>query len=96
MLFCFSESFSNIERLFNTYGSIIRIWQSGIKLSVFVVDPNIVEYFLSSNIHIKKSAGYDLYQPWLGQGLINNTGEFNLVLRNTTRRRLMCAFLTDV
>ncbi|KAI4471061.1 cytochrome p450 family 4 [Holotrichia oblita] len=69
------ESFSNIERLFNTYGPILRIWQNGIKLSVFVVDPDIVEYFLSSNVHIKKSAGYDLYQPWLGQGLINNTGE---------------------
>ncbi|KAI4471056.1 cytochrome p450 family 4 [Holotrichia oblita] len=69
------ESFSNIEILFNTYGPILRIWQNGIKLSVFVVDPDIVEYFLSSNVHIKKSAGYDLYQPWLGQGLINNTGE---------------------
>ncbi|KRT82401.1 cytochrome P450 [Oryctes borbonicus] len=69
------ESFNNIERLFNTYGPLLRIWQNGLKLSVFVVNPNIVEYFLSSNVHIKKSAGYDLYQPWLGQGLINNAGE---------------------
>lgn len=66
--------FKNIERLFKTHGPIIRIWLNPIKLSVFVVEPKIVEYFLTSNVHLKKSAGYDLYQPWLGQGLINNTG----------------------
>ncbi|GJQ70762.1 hypothetical protein Trydic_g694 [Trypoxylus dichotomus] len=67
--------FNNFQRLFDTYGPIFRIWHNPISLSVFVVDPDVVEYFLSSNVHIKKSDGYDLLQPWLGQGLINNSGE---------------------
>ncbi|KAK9679812.1 Cytochrome P450 [Popillia japonica] len=70
-----SAVFNNCQRLFDSYGSVFRIWQDPLHLSVFVADPDIVEYFLSSNTHIKKSEGYDLFQPWLGQGLINNAGD---------------------
>ncbi|KRT82402.1 cytochrome P450, partial [Oryctes borbonicus] len=68
------ELFNNFQKLFDTYGPTFRLWQNPISLSVFVVDPDVVEYFLSSSVHIKKSNGYDLFQAWLGQGLINNSG----------------------
>lgn len=66
-----------MQRLFNTYGPVFRLWMNPLQLTVFIVKPDIVEYFLSSNVHIKKSEGYDLFQSWLGQGLINNSGMLN-------------------
>ncbi|XP_022901353.1 cytochrome P450 4c3-like [Onthophagus taurus] len=69
------ELFEASQQMVMKYGRLVRVWQGPFRLNLFVTDPDKVEYFLSSNVLIKKSTGYDLYKPWLGEGLINGTGE---------------------
>ncbi|XP_022901359.1 cytochrome P450 4c3-like [Onthophagus taurus] len=70
------DLFRNCQRLIKTYGNVLRVWQGPHRLNVFITDPKLVEYFLSSQVHIKKSAGYDIAESWLGPGgLINSYGK---------------------
>ncbi|GBP96009.1 Cytochrome P450 4g15 [Eumeta japonica] len=56
------------------YGSVIRAW-FGSRLIVFLMEPRDVEVILSSQIHIDKSAEYQFFEPWLGEGLLISSGE---------------------
>ncbi|KAK5643929.1 hypothetical protein RI129_007774 [Pyrocoelia pectoralis] len=54
--------------------SVVKLWQ-GSKLIIFLSDPKDVEIILSSYDHIDKSSEYDLFKPWLGNGLLISTGK---------------------
>ncbi|XP_022914303.1 cytochrome P450 4c3-like [Onthophagus taurus] len=70
------DLYHNCQRLIKTYGKVVRIWQGPFRVNVFITDPKLVEYFLSSQVHIKKSLGYDIFKSWLGEGgLINSSGK---------------------
>ncbi|XP_022901351.1 cytochrome P450 4C1-like [Onthophagus taurus] len=69
------DLFQNSQRILKTYGKIVRVWQGPFRMNVFITDPTLTEFFLSSTTHIKKSSGYDIFKSWLGDGLINSTGE---------------------
>ncbi|XP_044270353.1 cytochrome P450 4d2-like isoform X2 [Tribolium madens] len=51
------------------YGTVIKVWL-GPRLHLLITKPEMVEFFLNSNIHLNKSNGYDLFKPWLGDGLL--------------------------
>ncbi|KAL4714434.1 hypothetical protein ACJJTC_017729 [Scirpophaga incertulas] len=55
------------------YGTVIRGWL-GPKLFIFLSDATDIEVILSSHIHIDKSSEYNLFKPWLGNGLLISTG----------------------
>lgn len=56
------------------YGNVARAFL-GPKLVVFLSDPRDVEIILGSHVHIDKSPEYRFFKPWLGEGLLINTGE---------------------
>lgn len=56
------------------YGDICRGFL-GNKLFVFLSHPADVEIILNSNVHLDKSADYNFFKPWLGEGLLISTGE---------------------
>lgn len=56
------------------YGDISRGFL-GNKLFVFLTHPDDVEVILNSNTHLDKSADYDFFKPWLGEGLLISSGE---------------------
>ncbi|KAM3968055.1 LOW QUALITY PROTEIN: uncharacterized protein ACR2FA_005074 [Aphomia sociella] len=58
----------------NMYGNVIRAWL-GNRLFVFLTDPDDVEAILSSQEHIQKSSEYQLFEPWLGGGLLISNGD---------------------
>ncbi|KAJ3661324.1 hypothetical protein Zmor_005723 [Zophobas morio] len=64
------QSFMNLNK---KYGSVMKIWL-GPRLHLMITKPEVVEFFLNSNIHLSKSNGYDLFKPWLGDGLLVSTG----------------------
>lgn len=39
--------------------------------------PEYLEQLLNSNVHLSKSDGYDLFKPWLGDGLLVSTGKLS-------------------
>nr|WCC58132.1 cytochrome P450 [Pharsalia antennata] len=55
-------------------GEVIRIWL-GPKLIVGLMNPDDIEIILGSSVHLEKSQEYDLFQPWLGEGLLISKGE---------------------
>lgn len=57
-----------------TFGSVVKAW-AGPRLIVFLTDPRDIELILSSHVHIDKSPEYQLFKPWLGDGLLISTGE---------------------
>lgn len=56
------------------FGVPIKLW-IGPKLVVILTDPRDIEVILSSNVYIDKSPDYQLFQPWLGDGLLISTGD---------------------
>lgn len=54
------------------YGHVGRMFV-GYNVTVFLSDPRDVEIILNS--HLKKSAEYRFFQPWLGDGLLISSGE---------------------
>lgn len=56
------------------YGDICRGFL-GSKLFVFLTHPDDVEIILNSNTHLDKSADYNFFKPWLGDGLLISSGE---------------------
>lgn len=55
------------------YGNLYKLWM-GPRLHLMVTKPESVEFFLNSTVHLSKSSGYDLFKPWLGDGLLVSTG----------------------
>lgn len=64
------------SRLFD-YDGVCKLW-IGPKLIVFLFRPADVELILSSHVYIDKSAEYDFFKPWLGEGLLISTGKFRV------------------
>lgn len=64
------------SRLFD-YDGVCKLW-IGPKLIVFLFRPADVELILSSHEYIDKSAEYDFFKPWLGEGLLISTGKFRV------------------
>lgn len=56
------------------YGDVCRGFL-GSKLFVFLSHPDDVEIILNSNTHLDKSADYNFFKPWLGEGLLISSGE---------------------
>ncbi|XP_059061878.1 uncharacterized protein LOC131854754 [Achroia grisella] len=56
------------------YGNVIRGWL-GTRLFIFLTRAEDVEVILSSQEHIDKSSEYDLFQQWLGGGILISKGE---------------------
>lgn len=59
------------------FDSVCKLW-IGPKLIVFLFNPADVELILSSHVYIDKSAEYDFFKPWLGDGLLISTGKLFL------------------
>lgn len=59
---------------YDVYGPVVRAF-IGWNLYVFIYHPDDVEIILNSSVHIDKSPEYRFFQPWLGNGLLINTGE---------------------
>lgn len=60
-------------KLQQKYGSFYKLWL-GPRLHLMVSKPEYLEQLLNSNVHLRKSDGYDLFKPWLGDGLLVSTG----------------------
>ncbi|CAH1390009.1 unnamed protein product [Nezara viridula] len=56
------------------YQNVAKLWL-GSRLVVGLVHPKDVEIILSSNVHLKKSQEYKLFEPWFGNGLLISSGE---------------------
>lgn len=61
------------SKLFD-FDGLCKLW-IGPKLIVFLFRPDDVELILSSHVYIDKSAEYDFFKPWLGEGLLISTGK---------------------
>ncbi|XP_017881796.1 cytochrome P450 4g15-like [Ceratina calcarata] len=59
---------------YDVYGPVVRAFL-GWKLIVFLYHPADVEIILNSSVHIDKSPEYRYFEPWLGNGLLINTGD---------------------
>lgn len=68
-----ADLLQSFMKLTDTYGTIMKLWL-GPRLHLFITKPEIAEYFLNSHTHLSKSNGYDLFKPWLGDGLLVSTG----------------------
>ncbi|KAJ8922207.1 hypothetical protein NQ315_004144, partial [Exocentrus adspersus] len=64
---------NSFMRLQKKYGSFYKLWL-GPRLNLMVSKPEYLEQLLNSNVHLSKSVGYDLFKPWLGDGLLVSTG----------------------
>ncbi|XP_050312093.1 cytochrome P450 4d2-like [Anthonomus grandis grandis] len=60
-------------RLQKRYGNFYKLW-TGPTLRIVINKPQYLEELLTSNINLSKSNGYDLFKPWLGDGLLVSTG----------------------
>lgn len=56
------------------YGDVCRGFL-GSKLFVFLSHPDDIEVILNSNTHLDKSAEYNFFKPWLGDGLLISSGD---------------------
>ncbi|XP_057655410.1 cytochrome P450 4d2-like isoform X1 [Diorhabda carinulata] len=65
------------------YGNFYKLWL-GPRLHVIIAKPEYLEELLTSNVNLAKSNGYDLFKPWLGDGLLVSTGK-----KWKTRRRMI-------
>ncbi|XP_076762871.1 cytochrome P450 4g15-like [Xylocopa sonorina] len=59
---------------YNIYGPVVKAFILN-KLYVFLYHPRDVELILKSTVNIEKSADYDYFKPWLGNGLLISSGE---------------------
>ncbi|XP_030754114.1 cytochrome P450 4d2-like [Sitophilus oryzae] len=68
-----SEYLKCLMHLQKQYGNFYKLW-TGPTLRIVINKPEYLEDLLTSNVHVSKSAGYDLFKPWLGDGLLVSTG----------------------
>lgn len=73
--FSFSAVFKTVTTKGKHHYQVCKLW-IGPRLVVFLFDPRDVEILLSSQTYIDKSSEYDFFKPWLGDGLLISTGEF--------------------
>lgn len=62
------------------FDAVCKLW-IGPKLIVFLFNPADVELILSSHVYIDKSAEYDFFKPWLGDGLLISTGKGKICIK---------------
>ncbi|XP_034941155.1 cytochrome P450 4c3-like [Chelonus insularis] len=67
------EFFKKLLEWGKQFGDIYLLWL-GPRPLVFVYRVEGVQPLLSSSIHIEKSLEYQYLKPWLGDGLVNSTG----------------------
>jgi len=65
--------FENINRAVREYGNIARVWL-GNELLIILSDPKYAEIILTSTQVLDKAFVYKFMHPWLGEGLLTNTG----------------------
>ncbi|KAL1518132.1 hypothetical protein ABEB36_001803 [Hypothenemus hampei] len=58
-----------LMNLQNRYGNFYKLW-TGPTLRLIVNKPEYLKDLLSSTVNLSKSDGYDLFKPWLGDGLL--------------------------
>lgn len=72
---CFHAEILNwLKELRLKHGPVFRIWL-GKDLVVFFSAPDDIKQLLSNNTLLTKSRNYQLLEPWLGKGLLTNSGE---------------------
>lgn len=54
---------------------VVRFWLGPTKPVIAIFNPSDIEVILSSHVHLDKSVEYRWFQPWLGDGLLINSGE---------------------
>ncbi|XP_072396492.1 cytochrome P450 4d2-like [Diabrotica undecimpunctata] len=65
------QSFMDLQQ---KYGNFYKLWM-GPRLHLVIYKPEYLEKIMTSNIHLDKTTGYDLFKPWLGDGLLTSTGQ---------------------
>ncbi|KAG5866145.1 hypothetical protein JTB14_000932 [Gonioctena quinquepunctata] len=70
----FTNMLQSFVRLQQEYGSFYKFW-IGSRSNLMITKPEYLEELFSSSVHIAKSNGYDLFKPWLGDGLLVSTGK---------------------
>ncbi|KAF7286409.1 hypothetical protein GWI33_005329 [Rhynchophorus ferrugineus] len=78
-----SDYLKGLMKLQETYGNFYKIW-IGPTLRLVINKPEYLESLLASTIHLSKSDGYDLFKPWLGDGLLVSSG-----MKWKTRRKMI-------
>nr|WDY85989.1 cytochrome P450 4BR18 [Pagiophloeus tsushimanus] len=68
-----SDYLRGLIALQKKYGNFYKLW-TGPTLRLVINKPEYLEELLSSNVNLSKSNGYDLFKPWLGDGLLVSTG----------------------
>ncbi|XP_064556307.1 probable cytochrome P450 4s3 [Drosophila montana] len=63
-----------LKELRARHGPVFRIW-FGKDLMVFFTAPEDIKQLLGNNTLLSKSRNYQLLEPWLGRGLLTNSGE---------------------
>ncbi|XP_050514474.1 cytochrome P450 4d2-like [Diabrotica virgifera virgifera] len=56
------------------YGNFYKLWM-GPRLHLVIYKPEYLEKIMTSHVHLDKTSGYDLFEPWLGDGLLISTGK---------------------
>lgn len=64
----------------NQYGNFYKLW-TGPTLRLVINKPEYLEDLLNSNVHLSKSNGYDLFKPWLGDGLLVSSGKSGEIVK---------------
>ncbi|XP_066256027.1 cytochrome P450 4d2-like [Euwallacea similis] len=67
------EYLKGLLALQGKYGNFYKLW-TGPTLRLVINKPEYLEDLLTSNLNLSKSNGYDLFKPWLGDGLLVSTG----------------------
>ena len=75
---------------FLTYGKTVKIRLGPsifpISEALITEDYNLIEFVLSSNKFLKKSANYYFLRSWLGNGLLVSSGKFVPNLKKSKKR----------
>lgn len=61
------------------YGNMYRLWIGPNKLIIIVTDADFIGFILSMPKLIYKEFGYEMFYPWMGQGLLTSNG--NIILK---------------
>lgn len=75
----FSDTLPLLRRFIKEYGKL-NVTTALTDISITCTDYDFLEFILSSQSVITKSADYDFYTNWLGDGLIMSTGKSNQVV----------------
>ncbi|KDR21746.1 cytochrome P450 4C1-like [Zootermopsis nevadensis] len=67
------QFFDYMMWLTGTHGPIARVWVGPV-LAVLLADPKYIEIILGSNKIIDKAILYKFGEPWLGKGMLTNSG----------------------